>query len=83
MHKDKASTARLISSLEKKELLYRMPGKKDGREKLVYLTDKGKAVMKQATDLVKDVLEKAYANIDREALNMCKAVLTQAYKNLY
>lgn len=83
MHKDKASTARLISSLEKKGLLYRVPGKKDGREKLVYLTDKGKAAMKQATELVQDVLEQAYANIDQEALNTCKAVLRQAYTNLY
>jgi DNA-binding MarR family transcriptional regulator len=82
MHKDKSATTRLISSLEAKDLAYRSPGPSDGREKFVYLTDKGKKAMKRATELVQDVLEKSYAGIEADDMNRCKTVLRKAYLNL-
>ena len=44
--KDKGNITRLISSLEKRDILARIPNYTDGRSKLIYLTPKGKAYQK-------------------------------------
>lgn len=82
MYKDKGSMTRLINSLEAKGLLNRLPSPNDGREKFVYLTDKGREVMKQATELVHNVLDSSYTGIDEDELNICKSVLRRAFKNI-
>jgi DNA-binding MarR family transcriptional regulator len=68
--------------LEVKGLLNRVPSPSDGREKFVYLTDKGRDAMEKATELVHNILNSSYVGIDRNELSICKSVLRQAYKNL-
>lgn len=82
LHKDKALTTRLVKILEQKGLLKRVAGRDDGREKIVYLTKEGKAVMRQATELVQEVLDRSYEGIDAGELDICRSVLRRAFNNL-
>jgi DNA-binding MarR family transcriptional regulator len=80
--KDKARTARLVGSIEKLGLIYRVTGDGDSREKRVYLTEKGKEVIGRAAMLVQEVLQDSYQGIDSDDLRTCRKVLLQAYLNL-
>lgn len=82
MQIDKGSFTRIVTSLERAGMLYRRQNPADAREKFMYLTGAGKAAMDEATGLVQEVLEKSYTGIDPDHLDICRAVLKQAYLNL-
>lgn len=79
---DKTSFTRLITKLEKADLLIRRLNPDDAREKFLYLTEKGRSVMDQATLLVQEILDKSCAGIDPDHLEICRAVLRKAHSNL-
>lgn len=80
--RDKTTMARLASGLESRELIVRLPSPDDARERLVFLTDKGKELMVEATALVKDILTEAQNGIDEAHLEVCRDVLRRACDNL-
>lgn len=82
MFRDKAIITRLVVVLEKQNLVKRAAGQKDAREKHVFLTEKGKRLIHQATELVQDVLDSSYRGIEIEKLATCREVLGLIYKNL-
>lgn len=55
-NRDKASLARLLTTLEKKNLVARIPSKTDGRINHVYLTKHGKETFKQAMPTIEKIL---------------------------
>lgn len=80
--KDKTTMARLAAGLEARELIARLPSPEDARERLLYLTDKGKQLMDQATQLARGILEEAQQGIPADDLEICREVLRRAYANL-
>lgn len=80
--KDKTTMARLAAALESRGLIERRPGTSDGRERLVFLTDEGKAVMDRATELAGRILTEAQQDISPEQLELCRNVLRRACANL-
>ncbi len=52
LFKGKTTIARLVAGIEASGTITRMPSPKGGRGKLIYLTDKGKTVMNEATAIV-------------------------------
>lgn len=80
--KDKTSITRLLDGLEKKNLVVRTPGKKDARQKLIYLTNQGKAFQQELLKLVKQTLAEAQKGIKSRDLIVCKDVLRQVNNNL-
>lgn len=80
--KDKTTMARLAAGLEGRGLIVRLPGPDDARERLLYLTEAGKQLMDQATNLAKSVLEEAQQGINEDELEVCRSVLRRAYANL-
>jgi MarR family transcriptional regulator, organic hydroperoxide resistance regulator len=82
LDKDKATFTRIIAGIEAQGLVVRVPGPKDAREKIVYLTDEGKRVMDRATGIVQGILDVAKLGIPEEDLRICKGVLRKAYANL-
>ena len=80
--KDKTSITRLLDGLEKKNLVVRIPDKKDGRQKLIYLTNKGKELQQELLQLVRKTLGEAQVNIKEKNLTICKEVLRQVAHNL-
>jgi len=82
LNKDKTTLARLLANLESLDLVVRIPGQVDAREKNVYLTDKGRDMMSQISVVVNEILEEAQKGMDKNELKICKKVLRQFHKNL-
>ena len=80
--KDKTSITRLIDGMEKRDLVVRIPDKKDGRQKLIYLTNKGKNLQKKLFSLVQRMLHDAKAGVNPKDLEICKNVLRKVTLNL-
>jgi DNA-binding MarR family transcriptional regulator len=80
--KDKTTMARLAAGLESIGLIIRLPSPSDARERLVFLTDKGKEIMDEATGLVREILAEAQLGIDEAQLEVCLEVLRRACLNL-
>jgi DNA-binding MarR family transcriptional regulator len=81
--KDKTTMARLAAGLESLGLIIRLPSPGDARERLVHLTGKGKEIMDEATELVRDILAEAQQGIDESQLETCREVLRRACLNLW
>jgi MarR family transcriptional regulator, organic hydroperoxide resistance regulator len=82
LFKDKTTIARLLANIEASGMVIRTPGEKDGREKNVLLTERGKEIMDRATAMVLKVDEMAEAGIDEGELAICKDVLRRVHQNL-
>ena len=80
--KDKTTMARLAAGLESLGLIVRLPSPGDARERLVFLTDKGKEMMDAARGLVREILAEAQQGIDETQLEVCRDVLLRAFCNL-
>ncbi len=80
--KDKTTMARLAAGLEALGLIARLPSPGDARERLVFLSDRGKKVMDEATGLVRDILAEAQQGIEEAQLEVCREVLRRACRNL-
>lgn len=80
--KDKTTMARLAAGLESIGLIARLPSPNDARERLVFLTDKGKEVMDDATGLVRGILAEAQQGIEEAQLEVCRDVLRRVCLNL-
>ena len=80
--KNKTSMTRLINGLEKRNLVVRVPDKDDQRNKLIYLTPKGKALPGELTQLAKKTLHEAQRGITAAELEACNRVLLKVIENL-
>ena len=80
--KDKTSITRLIDGLEKKNVVVRIPDRIDGRQKLIYLTNKGKEFQQKLLSVVQKTLLEAQKEIKPNDLKVCKDVLRQVAQNM-
>lgn len=80
--RDKTTMARLAAGLEELGLIVRQQGPDDARERLIFLSELGKALMAEATGLVQEILTVAQQGIEPAQLEICREVLRRAYRNL-
>ena len=80
--KDKATIARSLSTMEKMDLLVRVPDENDKRNKRIYLTNKGRSLHSLLMPHAKTVIDKALQDIPEEEVAICKKVLIKMYENL-
>ena len=80
--KDKGNITRLISALEKRNILVRIPNHADGRSKLIYLTKKGMDYQKALIPIAQKTLNEARENIPKEDMELCISVLEKVISNL-
>ena len=80
--KDKTSMTRLIDGLEKRNLVVRTPDKIDHRQKLIYLTSKGKEFQQKLLQIVQKTLQEAQQSVSIKDIAVCKKVLQRVYENL-
>lgn len=78
----KVSVGELVTRLEAAGYVAREPSPKDGRAKLVHLTDKGRDALQAMTDLVFPTNEKIHQGITAEDLDVATRVLRQMKNNL-
>jgi len=82
LHRDRAFVTRLISDIESRGFVQRIPGKDDGRKKRLFLTEKGKKLMDDVTALISEILRFAGRGIPPEEMAACKDVLRRVLLNL-
>lgn len=81
-YKDKTTITRTISSMEKNNLVLRVPSEIDKRVNLLYLTNKGKELQSVLKDIAVQTSENALEGIDKKELSVAKKVLAQIRTNL-
>lgn len=80
--KDKTSTTRMIDTMEKHELVRRVPDKVDRRQNMIYLTDKGRQIFENMLPLIEATHVQAQRGVSPEELQVCKRVLKEVLTNL-
>jgi DNA-binding MarR family transcriptional regulator len=68
--------------MEKRNLVVRVPDKLDRRQKLIYLTSKGKEMQDELIRLAQSISTEAEQGIDKEKLRIFREVLNEIYRNV-
>lgn len=79
--RSKTSLTRLIGTMEKKGLVYRVGCEADRRVNRVYYTEKGKAIFAQAEPVFLEVVEQLTENLSEEQVELTIEALKQIIKN--
>jgi len=80
--KDKTTITRIIGTMERNNILVRVPSEKDKRINLLYLTNKGKEVQGIVSKVAMEASSQATEGIDEKDLEIAKRVLKQIRENL-
>jgi DNA-binding MarR family transcriptional regulator len=80
--RDQPSMTRLIDNLEKQKMVVRVADPTDRRSNLIFLTEKGMALEKKATEIVKETIDKALISISNEDIFICRTTLKKILGNL-
>lgn len=81
--KDKGTVARALNGLEAAAIVRREADPEDGRQKRIYLTEKGMRLCVYAREHAEYAMECARQNISPEELEICTDVLGKIYHNLH
>ncbi|MCF8067462.1 MAG: MarR family transcriptional regulator [Desulfobacterales bacterium] len=82
LNREKTGITRLINGLEKRNLVVRIPDKSDRRQKLVYLTPKGKKLESTLLTIARKTRVEASFGINEKEMDICKQVLRKIRYNL-
>jgi|TARA_B110000914_G_scaffold64320_1_gene56144 DNA-binding MarR family transcriptional regulator len=80
--KDKTSVTKIIDTLEKKNLLVRVPDQLDQRIKRVVLSNKGKEMMENSMVVMEQTRNEVRKGISDQEIDLFKIVLSKIYNNL-
>ena len=80
--KDKTSVTKIINTLEKKNLVVRVPDQLDHRIKRIVLSNKGKELFHNVLPVMKQTRDELRSGVSDEEIDSLKAVLTKIYRNL-
>ena len=80
--KDKTSVTKIIDTLEKRNLMVRVPDQLDQRIKRVFLSNKGKEMMKSSLPIMEQTSNEVRKGITDQEINLFKTVLNKIYKNI-
>ena len=80
--RDKTSLGRLVTTMERKGFINRIPMESDKRTKQIFLTDKGKTTYLQAVPVVQMTILEVQHNIPSEKLEKAIEVLKQIQHNI-
>ena len=82
LNRDKTTIARVVENMIKRNLIVKIPDQLDKRNKLIYLTDKGRSLQKEMVESTGVMYMDALKNISVEDLKKCTSVLQQMKDNL-
>ena len=81
-NRSKTSLTRLINTMEKKGLVYRVISKEDKRINHIYLSDLGKEIFSNSLPVLKDLIIDLQDGISIEDLEKTKKVLRRIQNNI-
>lgn len=82
-NRSKTSLTRLINTMEKKDVVYRLISKEDKRINHIYLSEKGKSVFLRSLPVLKNMIEDLEKSISEEDLKRTIEVLHQIQNNIH
>ena len=82
LKRNKATITRIIENMMKRNLIVQIPDQLDKRNKLIYLTQKGKALQKEMVEASGMVYYQALNNIDAKEIESVLIILKQMTLNL-
>lgn len=80
--KDKTTITRILGTMERNDLLVRVPSETDKRTNLLYLTNKGKELQGVLAKVAMGTSQEAVKGVDEKELEIAKKVLKQIRENL-
>ena len=81
-NRDKASLTRLLTTMEKKNLVARIPSEDDQRINQIYITAHGKKVLKQTMPVVKGMVEEMQSGMSEDERQRTIEVLKKLMNNI-
>jgi DNA-binding MarR family transcriptional regulator len=81
-NKNKASITHLVDNLEKRKLVERKADDTDRRNKMIFLTNEGRALQEELSRIVKKTTKEATEGIDKKELKFARKVLKKMVDNL-
>lgn len=81
-NRDKASLARLLNTMEKKNLVTRIQSKSDQRINHVYLTRHGDEMLRQASPVIQEVIGQIQREIPEEDIELVIKTMKKIIKNI-
>jgi DNA-binding MarR family transcriptional regulator len=80
--RDRTTTSRMITGLEKKNLVLRVPDREDNRQKLIYLTRSARDIMDGLEPLRKEFEISVFKGLSPEELKKTGEILNRVADNL-
>lgn len=81
-NRDKASLTRLLTTMEKKNLVARIPSETDQRVNRIYMTSNGEKILKQSEPVIYEIVEEMQKNISAEESKVVIKVLKKLMNNI-
>ncbi len=81
-NRDKGSLARLLNTMESKNLVARIPSKTDKRINEIYLTKHGELILKDSVPIFKEIINEIENEINEEEKRIFISVLNKIRKNI-
>lgn len=81
-NRDKASLARLIDTMEKKNLVARIPSKSDGRVNEIHITKQGKDMIKQTLPILEKIIDIVHKDISDDEISALISIMKKINKNI-
>jgi len=82
LKRNKTTITRIIENMINRNLIVKVPDQLDKRNKLIFLTQKGKALQKEMVEASGLVYYQALNNISFKDIEKCLVILKQMIKNL-
>lgn len=80
-NRNKTTLTRLINSMEKKNLVARIPSKNDSRKNLIFLTKNGKELFLKIKPVILQCIEKMQAGLTKEEKEFFIEIMTKIQNN--
>ncbi len=81
-NRDKTSLTRLITTMENKNLVARIPSKTDNRKNHIYITRYGENILQQTMPIVGEMIEEMQKGISKEEQMLTIKVLKKMMNNI-
>ena len=81
-NRDKASLARLLTTMENKNLVARIPSKEDGRVNLIYITKHGIDMLEKAKPILRMLMDEMQAGLTKQEIESVINVMKKIQNNI-
>lgn len=81
-NRNKASLTRILTTMEKKNMVARIPSKSDQRINRIYITSYGEKILKLAQPVVEEMIEEIQTGISEEERALVIKVLKKLMNNI-